>query len=230
VNLKPIEALLVPRLKRLLGRRVIVLAGPEMAPPLAGLQPTVCVHAARFIDHGGQTEEGARTGRQPVRVSGRLRGFEEQRPAHIVVVVTGIAATHRQAQELCEPISTEVLLRLESLSDVPLGARPGGAGSLVFGDARACLHEAVYQRDTLDDIGYHLGRMTFHLHGFLHVRLTGNALSRRSRTSAPAPGAGGAPAKKTGKAASSKAPGRAVKRASPTARSKAKKKPPRRGR
>ena len=179
MNLEPIEAYLVTSLKRVFSRRVILIAGPESPPPLAGLQPTVFVHAARFFDHDGLTTDGARTGRRAVRGPGRLRGFEEERPARIVVSVTVISATHRQVQELCEPVAPEVLFRLETMPEVPLGGRPRGGTSLAFADFRACLHDTEYGHDEVDDISYHRGRLTFHLDGFFHVRITGTGVLRR---------------------------------------------------
>lgn len=180
MNLEPIEAFLVTSLKRIFGRSVILIAGPESPPPLAGLQPTVFVHAVRFFDHDGLTADGARIGRRAVPGPGRLRGFEEERPARIEVSVTAISATHRQVQELCEPVAPEVLFRLETMPEVPLGGRPRGGTSLTFADFRACLHDTEYGRDEVDGIGYHRARLTFHLDGFLHVRITGRGVLRRS--------------------------------------------------
>jgi len=167
-------------LKRTFGSKVLLIAGPESPPPLAGLEPTVFVHAARFIDHEGRTEDGARIGRRAVRGPGRQRGFEQERPARIVVSVTTISATHRQVQELCEPVAPEVLFRLETMPDVLLGVRPSGGTLLSFEDFHACLHGTQYGRDDVDGIGYHWARLTFHLDGFLHVRISGNGTLRRS--------------------------------------------------
>jgi len=172
MNLDPIEALLLPSLKRLLGRKVDVVPGPAAAPALGGMRPMVFVHARSFADGGGITPEGDRVARRPLR-EGRMKGFAEERPGRIVIEVTCLAQAYRTVKDLSGVISPQVLRSLESLTELAVGKLPNGQARLTFADFAASLAGAEFRREGDDDIAWHVGRLVFHLEGFLHVRVTG---------------------------------------------------------
>jgi hypothetical protein len=171
MNLDRVEALLVPPLKRLFGRKVQVVAGPVSSPALAGMQSMVFVHARTFLDGDGITREGAHVARRPL-TEGRLKGFAEERPGRIVVDVTCLAQAYSTVKDLSGVISPLVLRSLESVTEIPVGALPNSSVRLVFADFAASLAGAEFVRHEEGDLAWHLGRLSFNLDGFLHVTVT----------------------------------------------------------
>ena len=171
MNLDPIEALLLPPLKRLLGRKVEVVPGPAASPALGGMRPMVFVHARSFTDRDGITREGGRITRRPV-TEGRLKGFAEERPGRIVVEVTCLAQAYRTVKDLSGAISPQVLRSLESVREFSAGELKNRSVRLAFADYSACLAGAEFVRHEEDDLAWHVGRLSYHLDGFLHVTVT----------------------------------------------------------
>lgn len=164
MNLDRIEDVIVPSLKRLLGRKVAVVQGPLASPKLGGMQPMVFVHAAAFEDDGAGE-------RRPVR-EGRYRGFAEERPGRIVVEVSCLSAAYATMKDLCTAISPQVLRSLEYEREFEVGQLPNRTVRLAFRDFTAGLARSDYVRVDEGEVSYHLARLEFHLEGFLHVTVT----------------------------------------------------------
>lgn len=171
MNLDPIEVLLVEKLGRLLRNQADVIAGPVFPLALGGMQETVFVHAARFEDYDGITQDGATIARRPIRI-GRYSGFTEERPCLIVVEATCIATTYSRVKALCEEISPEILLSLACEREFEVGSSDDRRSSLKFTDFLACLNRVETIRQEDDDIVFHLERLVFHIKGALHVQLS----------------------------------------------------------
>lgn len=175
MNLGIIETHLLAALQRALPGGVALASGPPVAGPATSLRAEVFAHAARFEDFSGVTAEGARIARRPARVDPDVSGFVEERLARIVVEVTCVCATLRQIQELCALVAPPALLALETTPDPLLTALPDGSVSLRFADFAAALHACETTRELHESVPFHRGRLTFHLDGFLHVRVTRRA-------------------------------------------------------
>jgi hypothetical protein len=171
MTLDSIELLLVEKLRRLLRKQADVLAGPVSSLPLGGMQETVFIHAAHFVDHNGATSDGASIARRPFK-NGRVAGLVEERPCHIVLEVTCIATTYHRIKTLSGEISPEVLLILACEREFELGVSGNRRSSLKFTDFQVSLNQMETTRQEDDDLVYHMARMIFHLDGALHVQLS----------------------------------------------------------
>lgn len=167
MDFEAIENVVVSELGRALRRKALVQAGPSHTPPLAGMQPTVFVHAARFEDFEGVTANGAQTTRRRVR-QGRRWGMGEERPARLSLEVTGIASAYNTVQALGSVLTPRTLLALRALKQVDLTKLPPRFGKLSFEDfsCHLALAESSIQVD--DELRYHSQRLVFELNGFLH--------------------------------------------------------------
>jgi len=171
MNLGKIESQLTGRLKRLLGRSVQVIAAPATAPVLGGMRPTVYVHASKFEDFGGITATGAHIAR--TRVSQPpFNGFAEKRPSRIIIHISCLAASYATVQKLCSSITPMVLLTLETLPEIPVGASKNNSVRLSYDDFTACLNAAEFKRQQEQDFAVFCGQLVFYLEGFLHLVLT----------------------------------------------------------
>jgi hypothetical protein len=191
MNLGVIEARLLPAVRRVVGSRAAVRAGPPVVSAVTGMKFDVWVHAARFEDFGGVTAAGAATARRPVRLAGGQRGFSEERPGRIVVEIICTGPTCDGVQELCGDLAPALLLALETMPHPELAGSPAGGTSLRFADFGAVTGSAAIALRTAGDAAYFAGVIAFHLDGFLHV-----TVARRggiSRPPPPAPGESSTP-------------------------------------
>jgi hypothetical protein len=188
MNLGVIEEPLLPAVKRAVGARAAVRAGPPVLGPVTGMKFDVWVHAARFEDFGGVTADGAVTARRPIRLPSGQRGFAEERPARIVVEVTCIGPTRDGVQAICGDLPPAVLLALETMPHPELAGLPNGSIALRFADFGAVTGAAAIEHRTSGEASYFAAVIAFHLDGFLHVTVT-----RRGGISRPPPPLSGAP-------------------------------------
>lgn len=171
MNFDGIETRLLADLKRTLGRGASVIAGPAVTPVLGGMEPTVFVHAGRFIDNGGVTADGARVTRRPVR-EGRRSGIAEERPGRICVDVTCVATAYKTVKDLSTLIAPRSLLSLTVAREFPVGQLANGSVKIAFADfaPSIALSESFVKEET--DFRYHAQRLVFQLDGFLHTWVT----------------------------------------------------------
>jgi len=171
MNLDSIESLLVPPFQRLFRGKVDVFQGPAAPPALGGMRPALHVHASRFEDFGGVTDDGAHIARRPAK-EGRFRGFAEERPGRIVVEISCLATRYATVQEICATVSPLALRTLESKETFALGELANRSVRLSFADFTAHLSRAEFERKQEKDFALHCGRLEFHLNGFLHAWVT----------------------------------------------------------
>jgi hypothetical protein len=171
MNLDRIESALVPSLKRFLGRKIEVVAGPVFSPPLGGMQPMVFVHAQSFEDGGGVTPEGARTARRPVSEK-RNKGYAEERPGRILLEITVLARVYDTVKRLCHGLSPFVLRALAAEEEYPVGELKNRSVRLAFADFEVNIGSAAFDRVEEAEVVYHAGRLTFRLDGYLHSWVT----------------------------------------------------------
>jgi hypothetical protein len=190
MNLGVIEAQLLPAVRRAVGSRAAVRAGPPVYGPVTGMKFDVWVHAARFEDLGGVTAEGAVTARRPLRLPSGQRGFAEERPARIVLEVTCTGPTCEGVQSIYGDLPPPVLLALETMPHPELSGLPNGSITLRFADFGAVTGSAAIVHRMAGDASYFAGILAFHLDGFLHVTVT----RRGGIARPPAVGGGVAPA------------------------------------
>lgn len=171
MDLGLIESQVQAALRRSLGPAAVVLCGPPVSGPTTCLRAEVFVHAVAFQDFGGVTAEGAHSARRPWSPVAGASGYAEERPGRIVVEVTCVTASLRQAQRLCGQLAAPLLVALETLPAPVLAGRHGDALELRFADSQAVL--AAVQASRLVDgaVVCHHGRIVVHLDGFLHLRL-----------------------------------------------------------
>jgi hypothetical protein len=171
MNLGVIEAHLLPGVQRMVGKQGRVLAGPPLYSAATGIRAEVWVHAARFEDRDGVTLDGVRTARRPLRLPSGVRGFEEERPALIVLEVTCTGPTLASVQWLCGAIPPVVLPVLETMPHPELSSLPNGSVALRFANFTAALSGVEVSHRAVGDATFFAGLLTFRLNGFLHVRV-----------------------------------------------------------
>ncbi len=167
-----IEEFLEKRLKRLLGKQILVTKGPLNITKYSGIKPEVFVHVSKLEDFDGIMPDGAHTTRRRISGPSTFKGFEEERPGRISLAITCLAGTYKLVQTLCNILTPEVLLSLEILPRIPLGSLPNGSVQLHFEDFTANLHTAEHRRITIENTSYFNGELIFYLNGFIHIRLT----------------------------------------------------------
>jgi len=167
-----VEKNLEDRLKRLLGKQVLLTRGPLVVSQFSGIRPEVYCHVSKLEDFGGMTAEGARITRRSVKGPSTFAGFEEERPSRMIVTVMCLSGSYDILQELLQRVSPTVLLGLELLSGFTLGALPKDTVQLRFDEFHACLDSAELKAEHDGEQSYYLGTLIFHLNGFLHVRVT----------------------------------------------------------
>ncbi len=172
-------------LRKVLGRTVEVVEGPYQPPPLGGLRSMLFVAVDSFVDHGGITQEGARSAPAPI-PGGTVAGVREERPGRMTVTIACVSLSFPAVQELCAtaaPAGLEVLAGVRSIS---LGSTEDRTCTLEFRDISASLHAVTFRTEPDKDRPFYLGSIVFHLDGFLHVELRGTMRVARRATRQPA--------------------------------------------
>lgn len=167
-----LERGLEDRLNRLLGKQVLVTRGPLVVSQFTGLRPEVVFHVSKFEDFGGMTADGAIIARRKTPGSSSYQGYLEERPGRIIVQVTCLSGSYDIVQELLRRVLPSVLLALESLPSFSFGSLSRDKVSLRFDDFQACLASAEVNAENFGDHTFLRGTLTFHLTGFLHVKVT----------------------------------------------------------
>lgn len=174
-----VEKFLEDRLKRLLGKQILLTRGPFVAPKFGGIRPEVYFHVSKFEDFGGVTADGAFIARRLVKGTSTLKGFAEERPGRMIVTVTCLSGSYDILQEVLKTVSPSVLLGLEQVPGFSLGSLPGDAVQLRFDEFNACLSSADLRSESSEEFPYFRGTLIFHLNGFIHVRVTARGGLRR---------------------------------------------------
>ena len=179
-----VEVFVEKRLKRLFGKKLGVSRGPVVNSKFIGIRPEIYLHAIRLEDFGGVMPDGAQITRQPAKGKSTFKGIAEERPARLVLLVSCVAGSYALLQEICRELSPSVLLALELLPRIPLGALSDESVQLHFDDFTSSLYIAELDRVVNDDIAYYSGELEFHLNGFIHVFLTkrGGLVGRKNTT------------------------------------------------
>ncbi|GJL56715.1 MAG: hypothetical protein NPIRA02_38470 [Nitrospirales bacterium] len=164
--------MLEERLKRLLGKQVLFTRGPLVVSQFSGIRPEVYCYVSKLEDFGGVTTEGARIARRSVKGPTTFKGFEEERPGRMIVTVQCLSGSYDILQELLRVVSPAVLLGLELVPGFTLGSLPKDTVQLRFDELHACLASAELQAEHDGELSYFLGTLLFHVHGFIHVRVT----------------------------------------------------------
>lgn len=167
-----IEDLLVKSLYKVLRKKVAVSKGPFFETKFTGVHPEVFIHASKLIDFGGIMPDGARTVRRPALGPATYKGFEEERPGQIVLLITCISGTYTLLQNVCKVVAATILSSLQMLPKIPLGSLPDKSTQLHFEDFTSNLHSEQLDRVTVDEVAYFKGELIFHLNGFIHVLVT----------------------------------------------------------
>ncbi|GJL64360.1 MAG: hypothetical protein NPIRA04_30140 [Nitrospirales bacterium] len=167
-----VEKFLEDRLKRLLGKQVLLTRGPMVVSKFSGIRPEVYCHVSQLEDFGGVTAEGAMITRRPVKGPSSFKGFQEERPGRLIITVVCLSGSYDVLQELLETVSPTVLLGLELLPGFSLGSLPKDTVQLRFDEFHACLSSAEIKAERDGEQSYFLGTLIFHLDGFIHVRVT----------------------------------------------------------
>jgi len=167
-----VEDHLVKSVKKVFRKKVAILKGPFLETKFTGVHPEVFVHASKLIDFDGIMPDGSRTARRPAQGPATYKGFEEERPGQIVLLITCITGTYTLLQNICEVVAATVLSSLQMLPKIPLGSLPDKSTQLHFEDFTKNLHSVELNRVTVDEVAYFKGELIFHLNGFIHVWVT----------------------------------------------------------
>lgn len=186
MDARMVEEFLEKRVKRLLGKHYVVTRGPEAITKYSGIRPEVFIHAAKVKDFGGVMPDGAHTARRPAKGPSTFKGFEEERPGRIILVISCMAGNYKIIQDLCHKLTPEVLLSFELMPKIPLGALPNNSVQLHFEDYTAHLHKAKTRRVNIDDSSIFKCKLVFYLNGFIHVWLTKRGGFSSQSTTRPA--------------------------------------------
>jgi hypothetical protein len=198
MNAKVVEDLLEKRLKRLLGRKITVTKGPLVITKLSGIHPEVAVHVSHIKDHDGIMPDGAHTKRRIARGPTTFKGFEEERPATIILSIDCIAGTYKLVQEICDVLTPGVLLALEMLPRFSLGSLPDESVELHFEDFISSFSSSSINLEKHEDFSFYRGELVFFMNGFIHVWLTkrGGFSNSRYNKSKPKPNVSPMPPKR----------------------------------
>jgi len=185
MDARVIEEILEKRLRRLFGKKISLSCGPVVSSKFSGIRPEIYLHAVRLEDHNGIMPDNAQIARRPVKGKSTYKGYVEERPGRLVLLVTCVTGSYKLLQEICKELTPAVLLGLELLPRIPLGAISDDSAQLHFDDFRSCLHTAEINRVTCDGISYFSGELEYHLNGFIHVLMTkrgGLAVPKKEKT------------------------------------------------
>ena len=183
--MRVIEDHLVKGLPRLIKKKIPVIKGPFTLTKFTGVHPEIFIHARKLEDFNGIMPDGAHTARRPTEERGTYKGFEEERPGRITLIVTCIAGTYTLVQEICGRLIPSVLFSLQLLPKIPLGSLPDNSTQLQFEDFTSNLHLADLGRVTEEDISYYKGELIFYINGFIHVLITKRGGFRSGSASRP---------------------------------------------
>jgi hypothetical protein len=172
MNAKVVEEFLEKRLKRLLGKKILVTRGPLVINKLSGIHPEVAVHVSNIKDFDGIMPDGAHTKRRKAKGPSTYKGYEEERPAAISLSVDCIAGSYKMVQEICGVLTPGVLLALEMLPRISLGSLPDESVELHFEDFTSSFSSSTINLKSHEDFTFYRGEMVFTIHGFIHVWLT----------------------------------------------------------
>lgn len=171
MNLGVIESHLLRALQHRLDKSVELHVGPPRERPTSGLRAEVFIHAARFSDLGGRTEDGAQVVRRPVEAPGGMRGFVEERPIALDVEVTCVCAQHAHAHALAGLVAAPLLEALETLHGAVLGDPTDPARRLRFADHVASLYGCTSKRELYNGVEIAQVLLTLRMRGFLQIQL-----------------------------------------------------------
>ena len=195
-----IEEFLEKRLKRLLGKQILITKGPLNITKYSGIRPEVFVHVSKLEDFDGIMPDGAHTSRRRISGQSTFKGFVEERPGRISLTITCLAGTYKLVQSICNLLIPGILLSLEVLPRIPLGSLPDDSVQLHFEDFTANLHTAAHRKISIENTSYFHGALTFYLNGFIHVWLTKRGGFASKSTTMPKIGKTRRTSKLTGKA------------------------------
>ena len=185
MDTRMIEEFLEKRLRRLLGKQVLVSTGPHTINKYSGIRPEVFIHVSKLEDFNGMMPDGAHTARRPATGTTNFQGFEEERPGRITITATTLSNNYKLIQGIGNLLTPAILLSLELLPVVKLGSLPDDSVRLSFEDFTANLHSAENQEIAFDDALLFQSELTFYLNGFIHVWLTKKGGCRSKSTSMP---------------------------------------------
>lgn len=167
-----LEELVATAIKKALSREVSVIIGPTELGKFSGIRPEVFVHVSEFIDFDGQMADGANIARYPAKGPSTYRGFEENRPAMLMLSVSVIDSAYRHLKNIANLLVPTILLALESESELPLGQLKNGSVKLKFNDMQRSLHRYNIDRNIVDGVAILQANFEFKILGFLDVWVT----------------------------------------------------------
>ncbi len=156
----------------MLRKKIAVSKGPFTVTKFTGVHPEVFIHASQLMDFAGTMPDGSQTVRRPAQGPSTYKGFEEERPGRIVLLVTCVSGTYTFLQDMCGIVAPVVLSSLQLLNKISLGSLPDDSTQLHFEDFTNNVHSIELGRVVEDDISYYKGELTFYLNGFIHVWVT----------------------------------------------------------
>ena len=116
--------------------------------------------------------DGAMTARRNVKGPSTYKGFEEERPGRIDIVITATTGNYNLLQDIFGLVASSSLLALQSLPKIHLGNTRNNSTNLHFTDFTKHVHSAELMNVTDDEINYYKGEVTLYLTGFISVYLT----------------------------------------------------------
>lgn len=144
-----------------------VRRGPPVIRPSTGLKPELFIHAARFLDRDGISQDGNRISRHPPETG---RGYAEERPACIDVEITCISPSYELLLDMCA-CSASVLSALQTLPQSLLTGLPETGAELHFADFTAAPHNSETRYRETPNGAWFEARIVFRMEGFLHIRV-----------------------------------------------------------
>lgn len=167
-----LEELVAATLKKALPRGVAVIIGPAALGKFSGVRPEVFLHASEFLDFDGQMPDGSRIARHPAKGPSGYRGFEESRPAQLIMTVTLVHSAYTTLKTITNLLVPTVLLSLESESEFPLGNLKNGSVKFLFKDLQRSLYRSNVERVDAEGVSIFRAEYRFKIQGFLNVYVT----------------------------------------------------------
>lgn len=196
--MRSIEDHLEKSFKKALGKQIPVKKGPFVKSKYTGIHPEVFIHAARLKDYGGKMPDGKMTARINVSGPSTYKGFEEERPGKIVLIISCTTGNYKLLQDICGLLAPSTILALQSLPVIPLGNTRDNSTKLNFADFTKNIHKVELLHIEDDEHDYYKGEIIVYLKGFIQVYVTkrggfpstsstGSKLSIRKKRAKPLP-------------------------------------------
>ena len=170
--MRSIEEQLLKAIRKVIDKEILVFTGPFDETKNTGVRPEVFIHAHSLLDMNGVMPDGAQVSKRPVSGPSTYRGFEEERPGRIELMLTCTTGNYKLLQEISSQLTVATLSELQMLPKIPLGQSKDKAVTIQFEDFTHQLHKAELNRIVSGDYDYFKGVLTFYLNGFIHLRLT----------------------------------------------------------